>query len=375
MMYFHPRARTLTAIAIVSLLGLTACGGSPSAAPPAEDTEALQTYKKIDGLDDSTRMDELVKAAEAEGTLTAYLRSDDVFAELEKTFEAKYNIDLKIVNPGRVSVVRQQVLEQAKAGKLEADVVETYTHELNTMYAESGVLAETPKFLAALQADKSLNSQYAVETIQYPFLPVWNTNKIKGDDVPKGIADFTSDAFGNNMIMPTGNEMWYMMQFQSRTAAGMSAEDFEKLFKEIASRSNTADSNNPAAAGIASGQYTGGIGVAMVSAQRIGKDAPLAIGIPTEPTVAVPAGVALTSDAPHPAAALLFEHWYLTEGLDILAKEMMVSQSDKETDLPGVDLIRPDVTGLDGKKIDEWRVAYDNLIKGGDKVLPDYVKE
>lgn len=375
MKQIHTRARTLTALVAVSMLGLTACGGSPSAAIATEESEAQKVYKSFDEMPDAERNDALVKAAEEEGTVTAYLRSDDVFAEIEKAFESKYDIDLKLVNPGRVSVVRQQVMEQAKAGKLEADVVETYTHELNTMYAESGVVAETPKFLASIQDDPNLSTKYAIETMQYPFIPVWNSKIISGDDTPTKLADFANEAFGDKMVMATGNEIWYMTEFQTRTANGMSVEDFEKTFKEIAGRSNTADSNNPAAAGIASGQYSGGIGIAMVSAQRIGKDAPLKFDIDSEPVVATPAGIGLTADAPHPAAALLFEQWYLSEGLDILQKEMFVTQNDKETDLPDATIARPDLTDLDGAKIDQWRIAYDNLIKGGEKVLPDYVKE
>lgn len=367
--------RRLAAAAVLGFLALasTGCGGSPSASAGTGDSAAQDVYRSIDAMDESTRMDELVKAAEAEGTLTAYLRSDDVFAELEAAFEDKYDIDLKIINPGRVSIVRQQIFEQAAAGRLEADVVETYTHELNTMYAESGLLAQTPKFLAAAVSSPELASDYAIETVQYPFLPVWNTSVISGDDVPQTVEDFRKPIW-NKLVMATGNEAWYLTEFQRRTAAGMSVQEFEDLFKAIASKASSADSNNPAAAGIASGQYVGGPGIAMVSSQRLGSNAPLAWEAKGEPTVVIPAGVGLLREANHPAAAMLFEHWYLTEGTDIIEKEQFVGHNPNEKDLEGAELVRPDSSVLDGEKLEAWRVAYDNLLKGASPVVPEYVK-
>lgn len=373
MTHFQRRVAAAAALGLVAL-AVSGCGGSPSTAAEGEISAAQEAYLAFDEMPDDTRMDELVKAAEEEGTVTAYLRSDDVFAELEAAFEAKYEIDLRIVNPGRVSIVRQQIFEQSSAGRLEADVVETYTHELNTMYAESGVVAEIPEFLGEEAVSPDLISPHAIETIQYPFMPVWNSSLVQGENVPQTVEDYLNPIWANKLVMATGNEAWYLTEFQRRTADGMSVPEFEKLFRTIAANASSADSNNPAAAGIASGQYLGGIGIAMVSAQRIGATAPIAWEGKGEPTVVIPAGLGLLREAKNPAAAMLFSQWYMTEGSDIIEKEQFAVQNPAEKDLAGSELVRPDYKELDGKKLEAWRVAYDNLLKGSESVVPEYVK-
>lgn len=364
---------------IVSVLGLfalacTACGGSPTAAAP-EESAAQAVYKQFDEADGSTRMDELVKAAETEGAVTVYLRSDDVFLDIEKAFEAKYDVDLKIINPGKTQVVRQQIFEQANAGKLEADVVETYIHELNTMFSESNLVAPMPAFLGEVAPKPELVSEYGIESFQYPFIPVWNDTALPGDKAPKKLADLADDSFKDKLVMVKGYEPWYMTEFQKRTADGMSQEEFETLFKKLASNASSADSSNPAAAGIASGQYEAGAGIALVAPQRLGESAPVAWGIDEESSVIVPAGIGLLREAKHPAAAMLFAQWYLTEGSDILVDEQFVEQNDNEKDLQGNDFVRPNLDGLDGKKLDAWRSAYENLLKGSGPVIPEYINE
>jgi iron(III) transport system substrate-binding protein len=368
--------RVIAAMSAASVLTLAVagCGGSPSAQTQDAVTDATRVFESFDTMADGERMAELIKAAEAEGAVTASLRADKVGPEIKKAFEAKYHIQLTILNPGRVDIVRQQIFEQAAAGKPESDVVETYSHELNTLYSDGGIVAKIPAFLAATEPDPTLASDYAVETVSYPFLPVWNKNAVSGENIPKSMEDFRNPFWKGKLVMVTNNENWYRTEFTQLTSQGMKVAEFEDLFKGIASNSSVADSSNPAAAGIASGQYLAGPGVAMVSAQKQGAEAPLTYGPADGVVAAVPAGLGLIKDAPHPAAALLFAHWYLTEGSDIVAKELYVAQSPAESDLKGVKVVRPDNSGLTAERLGEWRKAYENLLSGSGAVLPEYVR-
>lgn len=369
--------RGKVAVAVASgilVLASAGCGGNPAVNSEGGTSSADETYASFDAMDESTRMDELVKAAEKEGTVTVYLRADNVFKELEAAFEKKYNVDLRILNPGTVQVTRQQIMEQSKAGKSEADVVETYAHELNTIYSESNLVSEIPKFLAAAAPDPTLASEFSIESFQYPFLTTWNTNEVKGEDVPRTLTDTSKPFWNDNLVMVKNYEPWYMTEYQRLTAAGMTTDEFKTLFKGIASNSNSADSSNPAAAGIASGQYKAGVGIALVAPQRLGDTAPVAWE-PTDDAISVvPSGIGLLKGASHPAAGLLFSHWYLTEGSDILEEEQFVAQNPNEEDLKGAKLERFDTAGLDSEKLGLWRTAYENLLRGSDDVLPAYIK-
>lgn len=366
--------KNLAVLGTIGIAGvmLAGCGGSPSAPPAAADGSV---YDQFADLPDAERHDALVAAAEKEGTVTAYLRSDDVFADIEAAFEAEYNVDLVILNPGTTQVVQQQIFEQFAAQRVEADVVETYTHELNLMYAEENVVAPIPEYLAAAAPQPEFASAHSIETFQYPFLPTWNSDKVTGADIPTSLSDFADPVWKDNTVLVTNYHPWYLTIFQQLTEnEGMSVDDFEKLMKQIAANSSKADSSNPASASIASGEYLGGPNIAMVAPQRLGDSAPIAY-IPTmDPAPLVPAGIGLINGSAHPAAALLFAEWYINAGSDILAEEQYVEQNATETDLLEVSKVRPHLDDLTTERLNDWRVAYDNLLKGKDPVLPDYVR-
>lgn len=351
------------------------CGTSPSVTSSSADTEAGDVYASFDRMADGERMDALIEAAETEGAVTVYLRSDDRFAEIEAAFEAEYRIDLTIVNPGTTEIVQQQIFEQTSAGRVEADVVETYVHELNLMYADQDVVAETPVFLAETSPDPELVSDFAIETFQYPFVPVWNTNAVAGGDVPTSFEDFADPMWKDKLVLVKNYYPWYLTMFQALTSQGMPVSEFEDLLTTIASYSSTADSSNPAATSIASGQYLAGPGVAVVAPQRLGPTAPVAYDPVIAPAPLVPVGIGLIKEAAHPAAAMLFAHWYLTKGTDIIVDEQYVQQNPKETDLAGVEGIRPDTSELTTEQLGEWRQAYENLVTGSTPILPEYVHD
>ena len=366
--------RTTAALVGVSvfMLALTGCGPSPAVSASAgAEGSAYDAFAEMPA-DDRTAA--IVAAAEEEGQVVVYLRSDDVFGEIEAAFEAEYDVDLVLLNPGTTQVVQQQIFEQAAAGRIEADVVETYSHELNLMYAEEGVVAPIPEFLGEAAPDQDLVSEHAIETFQYPFLPVWNVDAVTGADVPTSIRDFGDPFWAGRTVLVTNYHPWYLTVFQALTQnQGMSVTEFEELMTTIAANASTADSSNPASAGIASGQYYGGPNIALVAPQRL-TGAPVAYEPTIEQVPLVPAGIGLMQEAPHPAAALLFSMWYLDEGATILAAEQYVEQNAAETDLLDVEKVRPDLTDLTSERLNEWRIAYDNLLKGTEPILPDYVR-
>ncbi|MEU6647341.1 ABC transporter substrate-binding protein [Saccharomonospora sp. NPDC046836] len=319
------------------------------------------------------RLPALVRAAQAEGSLTVNLRADLVAPELERAFEDQYGIDLQIVNPGTARITRQQILQEARAGKVRSDVIESYVHEMDTIYAESHVITHLPRFLRESALDPSLTTEFSAETFQYPFLVAWNTQRVAAAEAPRRFEDLLNPRWANRLVMVQNYEMWYKALFDRLTGDGMSVEEFERVFRHIAADSNVTSSSNPASAFLASGQYTAGININLNSITRI-DGAPIAF----EPVVGavplLPNGIGLARDAHHPAAALLFAHWYLTDGVPILQEEQFIQQSPNETRLDGAPVVRPELDDLDSARLQEWREAYDALLRGGDEVLPAYVR-
>lgn len=365
-----------TAVLLASLLasGIAATG----CAPPTTQTRggegtAEPVYTSVDAMDDQARQRELVRAAEAEGKVVVQLRTDNVAPEIERAFESKYKVDLVILNPGRVQVVRQQVLQEARAGRMQSDAVETFVQELECIYTAENVVAPMPNFLKAAAGAPEFAREHSVETFQYPFLPAWNTDQVGPGREPTSYEDFLAPEWRDKLVMVRDYDMWYKATFDQLTGQGMTPEEFAELFREIASNASSAESSNPAANFLASGQYRAGINLALVSIDRISKKAPLGYLPGIEPVTLVPAGLGLMRDAPHPNAAMLFTQWYLTEGQQYLEKEQYVKQSPQEKDLVGVQTVSLDLDDLDAERLHQWYEAYDNLLRGKGDVLPEYI--
>lgn len=360
-----------------ALLGASLVACSPVTQGGGDEDAGDSVYDQVQALPDDTRMDELVKAAEEEGEVTVYLRSDVVFDEIKAAFEDKYDIELTIENPGLPTAVFQQIAEGSAAGQQRADVVETFSYELELNYPEENLVAPLPDFLKAEAPDQELVSDYSAEVWSYPFIPMWNTNTVTGGDVPTSVEDFTGDVWTDKTVMAKGDFLWawYRGLFEQYTEEeGMSVDDFEAMMTTIAGNSDFADSSNPAAAGIASGEYNGGPNIALTAGQKLEGEPPISWEPTPDPAIAVPLGVSLISDAPHPNAGMLFTQWYLTEGADIVEEEQFMPQNENETDLEGVEIKRTDLSEMTPEEVEEWRVAYANLTSGKTPILPESVR-
>ena len=370
------KTRIKAAAMVTAAILCAACGPPPTTLRPdaSEQSPAVAAFEQFDEMPANQRTQALIEAAKEEGQVVAYLRADTKAAELERAFEGKYGIDLKLVNPGTATVVRQQVLEQARAGRLEADIIESYPYELKLVYGESGITTRLPDYLKGTVSSPDLATDYSLETFQYPFLPAWNTNQISATDAPRSWQDFTKPQFAGRLGMVKNWEIWYMTVFDYLTGHGMSPTEFADLFRQLARNASTTESANPAGAFLASGQFRAVLNISLTSAQKIGPTAPIAWEPAITPVVLSPLGIGLTRTAPHPAAALLFAEWYVTEGQPIVEQEQFVEQSPNEHDLKDAVKVRPDVKDLTVDQFQQWRNAYENLITGKDDVLPEYVK-
>ena len=100
------------------------------------------------------------------------------------------------------------------------------------------------------------------------------------------------------------------------------------------------------------------------------KGAPVAYQPFVQPVIARPQGAAPLKSAPHPAAALLFQDWLLTEGQQVFVDQGLtpsIEPADLKDPLEGLEVIPVDVNKLlDEQK--EWSDRYDALLAEGDKV-------
>src|SRR6266702_3847364 len=121
------RAMKIKPLAVVVACSLA---GSAASRSQSADVAALALYGGAD------REQRLAKGARAEGEITLYssLVVDDLNA-LSAAFEKKYGVKLKFWRAGSEKVV-QRIVTEARAGRFDFDVVETFVFEFESLHRE-----------------------------------------------------------------------------------------------------------------------------------------------------------------------------------------------------------------------------------------------
>jgi iron(III) transport system substrate-binding protein len=156
-------------------------------------------------------------------------------------------------------------------------------------------------------------------------------------------------------------------------AQGKSEAEVGDLFGRIAANSKVAKGHTTQGEMLSAGQF--GITVSSYSHtidKAADKGAPVtwhpASGVPIQPIVVRPNGVAMMKTAANPAAAMLFVDWELTEGQKILADAFRIGAIPQAKDpLAGLNVISvPEQELLDNAK--SWDTRYADTLQKGQEV-------
>lgn len=304
-----------TAIALAAVL-LAGCGGAPTAAPPGggagEGGDALAKYV---GMPD----DRLVAAAKKEGTVQIY-GSDSSIQENIAAFEKRYGIKVQSYRAASEDVL-QRVLQEAGAGRLPADLVDTNGGELLTMAAK-GVLADYgDKKVTAQLRPGSVHPGW-VATRYDAFVVAWNADKIKSP--PTSYQDLADPRFKGQIELEQDDWDWYLGLHDYLTRKmGWSTQQADTFFTRLAANAKAVKGHTVQAQLLDSGQ----VGVSpdsykhLIDQDHFGKKAPVVWQPVVQPVLYRPNGVGLTRTAPHPAAAVLYLKWALTDGQKLLSSQ------------------------------------------------------
>lgn len=304
----------VTAIALTAAL-LAGCGGAPTAAPPGGGAgkghgDALAKYANMPD-------DRLVAAAKKEGTVQIY-GSDSSIQENIAAFEKRYGIKVQSYRADSEDVL-QRVLQEAGAGRLPADLIDTNGGELLTMAAK-GVLADyNDKKVTAQLRPGSVHPGW-VSTRYDAFVVSWNTNKIKNP--PKSYQDLADPRFKGQIEVEQDDWDWYLGLHDYLTSKmGWSARQADTFFTRLAANAKVVKGHTVQAQLLDSGQ----VGVSpdsykhLIDGDHFNKKAPVVWQPVIEPVLYRPNGIGLARTAPHPAAAVLYMKWALTDGQKLLS--------------------------------------------------------
>lgn len=348
------------------MVAVAACGGVPTeegagggARSGAGDPYAA-VFAELEGLEGEARTERLAELAQEEGEVNVYTSNTDL-ADQAELFTEEYGVEVNVYR-AQAHTVLQRLLQEADAGFAGADLYDSNAEELATANQEE-LLREyegpaTEGLVEAADQEGWVGSRLNVFTVS------WNTELV--DQPPTSYQDLADDRFDDiTMVEPRAFE-WYMALSGYLTEQeGMTQEEVDQLFADIAAGSVQVVGNTEHAQHLASGEY--GVSTSVYNHlvdELIDTGAPIARTPPVEPIVIRPNGVALLRTTQNPASALLLMEWLLTDAQQLLVEDFRipVREEYQQGALEGLETIAVDVQQLVDEG-SEWEQRYEEVLR------------
>jgi iron(III) transport system substrate-binding protein len=361
----HSATYVLAALAVV----VAACGGSPTASNtgasnPAADN-AAQVYDQINGLSGEERSQTLLDLAKKEGQLSLYTSNTDM-DDVVKAFEDKYGLNVETYRANSETVL-QRVLQESSAKYQGADLIETNAGELNALHQQKLLYPYEGELRDKVRPEGQKDGWTADRF--NAFVVGWNTAKVPAGSEPRTLQDLAGPQWKGRVGLEIGDVDWYAAMYKYYQAQGMSDTDIDNFFHGLAANSKIAKGHTVMGELLAAGQFDTAVSIYSHTVDNAAeKGAPVAWkvdGKPIEPVVVRPNGAGLMTTAKHPAAAMLFLDFLLTDGQQAIAGANRIGAIPTADDpLAGVETVQvPEEELLNNSK--KWNDAYKSVTDAG----------
>jgi iron(III) transport system substrate-binding protein len=337
-------------------VGLAVISLAMQAAPARAQTGSAAAIADYQGADREQR---LLDGAKREGELTLYSSMQlESIAPLQKAFEDKYGIKLRVWRGSGKDILRRAVTE-ARANRTDLDIAETDGFALEALHREGLVQAVHSPYLADLIPEAVPPQGQWVATRISIFTGVYNTNLIKKADLPTSYQDLLKPAFKGALGIEADDYDWFGM-----VVGLLGEEPALRLFRDIVARNGMSVRKGHTLLTnlVAAGEVPIGLTVFMQNADVARKAGGPVDWFLIPPTIARPNAIALARRAPHPHAAVLFYDFMLSDGQQIMLKREFVPTSRKIPSVLGrvaINLVSPDVVLDEGGK---WQRLYRQIV-------------
>jgi len=260
----------------------------------------------------------LAEGAKKEGEVMLYtsLVPEDL-TTLAAAFEKKYGVKLKTWRANSEKVLQRAVTE-ARAGRHDADLVETNGPQLESLYREKGLQPLRSPHVRDLMPQAVQKHGHWVGTRINMFVHSYNTTLVRKDELPKSYADLANPRWKGRLGIEAEDEDWFAMIIKE-----LGEEQGLRTFREIARVNGfSVRKGHTLLAGlVASGEIPLALTTYSHGAEKMKQK-----GAPVEWFAIAPAigrvnGIGVTRKPPHPHAAALFVDFLLSpEGQAILQK-------------------------------------------------------
>jgi iron(III) transport system substrate-binding protein len=304
-------------VVLLAAVALAGCGGGGDSSTEGLTLEDVQA--EVAGMSPEARTKKLVELAQEEGEVSLYTTSDIALTgELADAFEDAYDVDVSVYKTSREGILTR-IAEERKAGFRGVDVIESNAI-VQTTLSEDGALAPYHSPSASALVDGSEHKGWTAEKVDN-MVVAWNTKNVPPGEEPKSHEELADPKWKGRVSLLTTDADWYQALWEHWVASGKTPEEADRLFDAIGRNAVVVTGRSLQHQLLISGE------VDVVTAQQrhniqhsIDEGAPLGYEPVIEPVITRPDGVAVAADPPHPAGALLFTDWLLSDGEDVLAE-------------------------------------------------------
>jgi iron(III) transport system substrate-binding protein len=304
----------------------------------------------------------LAQGAKKEAEVAVYtsLIAEDL-AALSAAFERKYGVKVKGWRAGSEKVL-QRAITESRAGRGEADVIETNGPELEAIYREKLLQPLRSPHLKDLMPQALRPHGEWVGTRINMFVHSYNTRLVKKEELPKAYADLAHPRWKGRLGIEAEDEDWFAMVIRE-----LGEEAGLRTFREIGRMNGfSVRRGHTLLAGlVAAGEIPFALTTYSHGAEKMKqKGAPLE-WFAIAPAIGRANGIGIVRKPPHPHAAALFADFVLSpEGQAILQKGGYVPANlrleDRAQKLP-LKFVDPAVVLDEDAK---WKKLYAQIVLG-----------
>jgi iron(III) transport system substrate-binding protein len=366
------RIRSASYAVMALMLFLTAaCGGSPTASNSGSAasgaTPAQQVYDQINGLSGSDRANTLVDLAKKDGTLSLYTSNTDM-DDVVKAFEDKYGLKVETYRANSETVL-QRVIQESSANFQGADLVETNAGELNDMQQQQ-LFSPYKGELRDKVRPEGRKDGWTADRFN-AFVIGWNTSKVPAGSEPKSLKDLAAPQWKGRVGLEIGDVDWFAAMYNYYKSQGQSDDEVMSFFRQLGANAKIAKGHTVMGELLSAGQFDVAVSIYSHTVDNAAeKGAPVAWrkdGNPVQPVVLRPNGAGLMKSAKHPAAAMLFFDFLLTDGQQAIAGANRIGAIPTAQDpLAGVQTVSvPEEELLNNPQ--KWSDTYKSVTDAGGK--------
>jgi iron(III) transport system substrate-binding protein len=359
--------RLLRGLVVALALSAAACGGSSGdgggggAEAPATVAEVLVA---VEGLDAEAREAKLLELAQAEGgTLTWYTtKAEDQYPVVVDAFTEAYGIEVTVLR-GKSAELVSRITEEADGNAPGPDVV-SFGSEYAVRLSDGDLLAPYSSPYQARLPDSAVGEVWSGYDASLT-VPTWNTELVGADEVPRRWEDLADPRWKGLLAIDPGEIDWYLSLWTYLVEQqGMSEAEADDLFERIAANTVFLKGHTAQAQLLAAGEFELGVNTTSIINLMAADGAPVAWKPAVEPVVADISAIAVLRRAPHPATAVLFVDWSLSDDGQAVLAELSDLGVAGLADL-GLDYVLLDATEV-AAQFDEWSARFEQLARLGE---------